>query len=229
MPELQVLSTLAVQRAVEQLSAEFIRSGGSPLRAEFKPTVTLMNQIRAGARADVAILTAEACAGLVADGVLSGSTDLVRSYIGMAVRAGQPHPDISTVDALINTLLNAKSVAYSRIGASGMYIKQLLDTLGIAEVVNAKATVVPDGYTAALAARGEVELAMQQVSELLTVEGIELVGLFPEGVQQPSVFSAGVFSSSSQGAAGQALIDFLRSSQARPVLERCGLEPMLRA
>ena len=226
MAELRVVSTLALQRAFEQLAPEFTRQTGVTMRAEFKATAALVKEIREGAHADVAILTAEACAELDAERILSGSTLLVRSYIGVAVKAGAPHPDISTADAFIKTLLNARSLAYSRMGASGIYIKGLLERLGIAEQVNARATVVPSGFTAALAARGEVELALQQVSELLSVEGIELVGRLPEGVQETSLFSAGAFTDSQQPQAARDLVAFMHSQQAVPILERCGLEPI---
>lgn len=145
------------------------------------------------------------------------------SLVGIAVKAGSTKPDIGSVAALTSALLEARSIAYSKIGASGVFFAELIQRLGIAEAVNAKATVIPSGFTAELAARGEVELAVQQVSELMVVPGIDVVGPLPPGAESVTMFSAGVFTGAAHPAAARDLLVFLRSADA--LLKAAGLQP----
>ncbi len=199
-----------------------------PVETHLSPTLGLLARIRGGERADLAVLTEEGIAALSEEGVLDPASrvDLVRSHIGLAVRAGTPHPDIGTVDALRGALLAAPSIAYSRTGASGIAFAALLDRLGIADQVNPKAQVIPAGFTAELAVRGEVTLAVQQVSELLAVPGIEVIGRLPREVETVAVFSAGLFRQAAQAEAAVRLLRFLSSGEAAPALVAAGLEPI---
>ena len=120
-----------------------------------------------------------------------------------------------------------RSIAYSRIGASGIFFARLIEQLGIADEVNAKATVIPSGFTAELAARGEVELAVQQVSELMVVPGVDVVGPLPIELQQPAMFSAGVFADSDEREGAARFVQFLTSAAAAPTLQAAGLEPVI--
>ena len=166
---LRIFSTLAVQGALPALAVRHEELSGVAAQVVFAPTNGLMARIEAGETADVAILTREGVDRLVRSGLLAdeSAVDLARSYVGIAVKAGAAKPDIGSVAGLKATLLQAKSIAYSRIGASGIFFAALIERLGIANAVNAKATIIPGGFTAELAARGEVELAVQQVSELI--------------------------------------------------------------
>ena len=225
---LNILSTLAVQGAMPALSASYEKLTGMGVVIEFAPTNGLMARIEAGERADVAILTREGVDQLAERGVLRGDSvvDVVRSYVGLAVRAGAPRPDIGSPQALRAALLGAKSIAYSRIGASGIFFARLIQRLGIAQEVNAKATVIPSGFTAELAARGEVELAVQQVSELMVVAGVDVVGPLPIELQQPAMFSAGVFADAAEQEQAARFVQFLTSAAAAPALQAAGLEPV---
>lgn len=224
MVELRVLSTMALAGVVKALGAEFEAARGVRLAAEFQPTQRLIARISGGETADVAILTQEGADELVASGVLTGRTDLARSYVGVAVRAGAPHPDISTRDAFVAALLAAKSIATSQAGASGIFFTGLLERLGIAEQVRAKAIVLPSGYTAELAARGEAEIAVQQVSELMAVPGVEIVGRLPPELGGSAIFAAGVFAQAAQPELGAALIAALAAPEREPLYRDCGLE-----
>ena len=225
---LRILSTLAVVGAMRGLGTRLEAVAGLRVEADFLPTTGLLQRIRAGERAELAILTAEGIGELVGEGVLveASRADLVRSHIGFAVQAGAPHPPLDTPEALRATLLAVPSLAYSRTGASGIAFAALIEQLGIADAVNAKARIIPSGFTAELAARGEVALAVQQVSELLAVPGIEVAGRLPPELAVVAVFSAATFREATQPAAAARLIRFLQSPEAAPALEAAGLEPI---
>ncbi|CAA9277696.1 MAG: hypothetical protein AVDCRST_MAG08-3553 [uncultured Acetobacteraceae bacterium] len=213
---------------LRELAPGYEKATGARIAAAFAPTTALTERIGAGEAADVAILTAAAIDELTRDGILSadGRVDLARSVVGVAVRAGAPKPDIGSPGAFTRALLDARSLAYSRAGASGIFFADLIRRLGIAERVNAKATVIPSGLTGELAARGEVEVAIQQVSELLEVPGVDIVGPLPAELDAVTVFSGALFAASPRKRAGMALLRFLSAPDAAPVYARKGLEPL---
>jgi ABC-type molybdate transport system substrate-binding protein len=175
--------------------------------------------------ADVVIVSSAALDALIAAGEVEQGTrrDLVRSKIGMAVRSGARRPDISTVDALVRTLRAAESIAYSA-SVSGTYLAtELLPRLGLADELAAKSKRVEGERVGDVVARGEAELGFQQISELVTVEGIDYVGPLPEEVQRVSTFSAGVAVSARAPAAAHELVEFLASPALGPIVERYGL------
>ena len=191
----RLMSTLAIAGLLREAKPAIEAALGEPLDVVLAPTRALEARIAAGERADAAVLTAEAVATLSASGVLDGSTarPLVHSRVGLAVKAGVPHPDISSVEALRALLLAVPSLCYSRAGASGIFFADLIERLGIAAEVNAKAIVIPHGFTAEKLVTGEAAIAFQQVSELMEVSGIEVVGPLPEGAQTVAVFSGATF------------------------------------
>lgn len=225
---LKVLSTLAIAAPMRELSQRFERASGLALDAEYGPTVLLVKRLEAGAQPDVVALTKEKVDQYAAAGTLSSGSavDLVRSFVGVAVKAGARRPAIGTAVEFRQALLDARSVGYSRAGASGLFFVELLKRMGIAEAVNAKATVIPEGFTAELAASGQVELAIQQVSELMAVPGVDIVGPLPREIEPGSVFSAGIWAASPRRSEAARLIDFLSSAEAAPVIRQFGLEPL---
>jgi molybdate transport system substrate-binding protein len=224
---LRVLSTLALKGAVHGLAGQYQAAGGAPVDADFAPTLALLDRLRSGETADVVILTREGLAELAREGrvVAESCVDLARSYVGIAVKAGAARPDISTGPALRTALVGARSVAYSRLGASGILFAQLIERLGIAAEINARATVIPQGFTAERLVSGEADLAVQQISELKQVAGIEVVGPIPYELQTPAVFSAGRMAPSQKAAQADHLLRFLASPEVAPVLRESGLEP----
>ncbi len=211
------MSTLGVATVLQTL--------GLDAEIRFDPTARLLAAIAEGARADIAILTDAGIEALTAQAVLAAGTrrDLAHSYVGLAVPRGAAHPDISSVEALRATLLAAPSLAYSRAGASGIFFADLIERLGIAAEVNAKATVIPHGFTAELAARGEVAIALQQVSELMAVEGVDIVGKLPAEANTCAVFSGALFTGAGPGAA--ALLDRIAAAMTPEALRAGGLDP----
>lgn len=176
---------------------------------------------------DIVILADSGLEALIAQGkVQQGSrVDLARSMIGMSVRKGTPKPDISTVDALKTTLLNAKSIAYSA-SASGVYLStELFPRLGVAEQIKDKATKIFSERVGAVVLRGDAEIGFQQVSELLPFKELDFVGPLPDEVQQRVFFSAGVAAGSSNADAARHLIRFLSAPAAAPIIRSTGMEP----
>ena len=151
--------------------------------------------------------------------------DLARSYVGIAVRTGDVHPDIATEPALRAALLAARSVAYSRLGASGILFAQLIEQLGVAPEINARAVIIPQGFTAERLVTGEADLAVQQISELKQVAGIEVVGPIPRELQTPAVFSAGRVATSHESGQADRLLRHLASPDVAPLLRESGLDP----
>ncbi|SFO79696.1 molybdate transport system substrate-binding protein [Bradyrhizobium sp. Ghvi] len=227
MEKVRMLSTLGLMGAMRSLSAAFEAATGIHVDADFAPTLALLKRMRAGEGADLVILTREGLNELIGEGrVVEGTAaDLARSYVGLAVRKGAPHPDIATEAALRKTLLAARSVAYSRLGASGVYFAQLIVRMGIADEINAKATIVEQGFTAERLVSGEADLAVQQISELKQVGGIEVIGPVPHDLQTPAVFSAGRMVNAKQADAADRLLRYLASAEVVPVLRQSGLEP----
>jgi molybdate transport system substrate-binding protein len=158
--------------------------------------------------------------------VRAGSrVDLVLSKIGIAVKAGAPHPDISTIDALKRTLLAAKSIAYSD-SASGVYLStELFPKLGIADQIKGKSKKIEADPVGGVLASGEFEIGFQQISELRPVKGIDIVGELPPGTQKVTVFSAGIPATATHPVAAKALIQWLASPAAYAAIRNSGLEP----
>lgn len=223
----RVLSTLALKGAVLSLAFRFEAEGGARIDADFAPTLALLERLRGGEGADVVILTRQALDDLATQGtvVAASCADLARSFVGIAVKAGADHPDITTEAALRATLLGARSVAYSRLGASGIFFTQLIARMGIAADINARAKIIPQGFTAELLLSNAADLAVQQISELKLVGGVEVVGPIPREMQRPAIFSAGRLAASNNVVPSDRLLKFLASPEAVPALRESGLEP----
>ena len=185
-------------------------------------------RLNRGEPVDVVIVIEGAFDPLIKAGhiIPTSRVQLARSAIGAAVRTGAPRPDISTVAALKETLLKAKSIAYSA-SASGTYISsELFARLGIADQVKGKARRIESERVGAVVARGDAEIGFQQVSELLPIEGIDYLGPLPSEVQQVSIVTAAVTAKAASRAAAKALIDFLASPAAADTIRETGLEPV---
>ena len=227
MAELKLIATNAVRSVLDELVPPFERQSGHKLSISYTATAQTLERIKGGATADLVIATAAGIDELTRLGkVVRGSrVDLASSMIGVAVRAGAPKPDIRTVDALKRTLLDAKAVAYTAAGLSGIYFSKLIERLGIANEIKAKARIKPGGLIAEVVVAGEADLAVQMVSELLSVPGAELVGPLPPEINQVSIVAAGVFAGTSQSEAAQSLIDYLTTPSAAHVMRDKGLTP----
>ena len=221
-----VLSTLALRGVLVETEAEFRARTGFAIAARYKSTNAQLIAIAEGATADVAIITRQAIDQLTAEGkIVPGSAkDVAQSGIGLAVRAGAPKPDISTIEAFKQTILAAKSIAFSRLGASGVHFAEVIECLGIADEIRRKA-IISDAYMGEIVALGEAELAVQQISELMPVAGIDIVGPLPGDLQKISLFAAAIFTAAKNPAGGAKLVSFLAQPELAPILARKGLSP----
>lgn len=227
-PHLNILSTMALRNALKELIPAFTAATGVQINIEYGATAHLGERIRAGARGDLLLAVASSIDDLTREGILrTGSrVDLVSSDVAMAVGLSAPVPDISTQEAFVATLKAARSITFSKQGASGMYFASLIKRLGLEEEVRAKAVVLAEGLTGELVAKGEVELAVQQMSELMQVNGINIFAKLPPAVQQSTIFSAGTFKESAQTAAIQSLVAFLQTRDAKHAFKQQGLDPV---
>ncbi len=228
---MKLLSTLGVIGVLRAVQAKCEAVAGTQIETSYDPTQLMLERIANGERADVAILTTAGIETLTKQGVLvAGSrVDLARSLVGLAVKSGAPKPDITTVEATKRALTDAKSVVYSRKGQSGIFFAGLIERLGIADAVNRRAIIVEAGTTAALVAQGQAEIAVQQVSELMIVPGIDIVGPLPGEIQDDLVFAGAVFAGSANAGAGQRLLEFLATPALAALYRDKGLEPVLRS
>jgi molybdate transport system substrate-binding protein len=234
--EITVISSGGFSAAFRELAPQFERATGHKLNLGWGPSMGATHdaipvRLERGEQIDVVIMVGSALEALAKEGkVLPDSrVDLARSEIGMVVREGAPKPDISTVDALKRTLLAAKSIAVSD-SASGVYISTaMFKRLEIEDQVKEKSRMIPAEPVARVVARGEAEIGFQQVSELLPVAGVAFVGKLPAEVQKVTLFSAGIVTGSKVPEAGRALIRFLSSADARPIVAKTGLDPVVPA
>jgi molybdate transport system substrate-binding protein len=231
--DVRVMISGGLTAAYLEVVPEFERTSGHKVVTSFGASMgnaadSIPVRLQRGEPADVVILAGAALDDLIAQGkVLAGSrVDLARSSIGMVVRAGARKPDISSVEALKRTLLEAQSIAYSA-SASGSYLStELFPRLGIAEQIKAKSQRIESERVAVVVARGGAEIGFQQISELRGVPGTDYVGPLPSAVQRITVFAAGVGGKATEPAAARALIRFLASPAAAAAISKSGLELM---
>ena len=222
--EIKVMIPPPMREALDVLIPGFERSTGHRVVAIRESSWLIVGRLEKGEVADVVFLTAHASDDLIKAGLLSRRIDLARSIMGIAVRSGAPKPYINTVDAFRQTLLKVKSFARNEGADSGRFMVGLLERLGITEEMKPKTTLVRQGHVALLVARGEVELAAQQMSELMAVAGVEATPL-PAEIQYVIMFCAGVPAAPKAGPAVDELIKFLSSPEAAIVFKAKGLDP----
>lgn len=224
--DITVLCSQGLKTALDELRPQFERASGDRLIVIYDTSAILKAQIEAGKAFDVAVLTPPLITALVQQGrVADGTaTTLARTGVGVAVRKGAARPDIGSAEALKRALTGAGSVAYSTSGASGAVFTAALQKLGIAEAVKARGKAIPNGLTGDVVARGEADLAVQLMPELLSVSGVDVVGPFPAELQSFVVLTGGI-STMADRARAEAVLAFLRSPAAAAIIRGKGLEP----
>ena len=232
--DVQVVTSGAFAEALKALVPEYEKQSSNKVIISYGSSMgtapdSIPSRLSRGEKFDVLILASPALDGFIESGSVQKGTrvDLVASVIGAAVKTGAPRPDISTVPALKQALLNAKSVAYSA-SASGTYLStELFPRLGIAEQMSKTAKKIYSERVGMVVARGDAELGFQQVSELIPILGIDFIGEIPPEVQQTVLFSAGITGNVANLNASRDLIAFLASPKAAPTIQKAGLKPVL--
>lgn len=226
---MKLLCSNGVKAVMLDLLPGFERAGGQKADITWASTNMLMDEIAKGAGGDLTILTDEAIDDLIRQGkVKAGSrVDLARSAIGIAVRKGAPKPDISSAAAFKRALLAAKGVSYSKTGISGIYFPTVLERLGISQEMKSKIVIPEPGVlVGTLVASGQAEIGVQQISELMPVPGVEVVGPLPAELQKMTTFSAGLFTGATEADAAKALVRALTAPTARPIYTARGMVPV---
>ena len=221
---LQVLASTGQKAVLPHLVPRFEQAGGCTVAVTYGSADAAMARIGRGESADMYIGNAAVMDELVKrQKILPGSRrELARGSIGVAVRSGAPRPDIGSAEAFRRAMLEAKSIAYASIGASGVHFARLAEQLGIASQVQAKALTEPDGLIGHLVVEGKADLVVQHLSELKAVSGLDIVGPLPPGLQKEIIINIGIAADTRQKEGAQALLDFLVGPQATPVFEANG-------
>jgi molybdate transport system substrate-binding protein len=226
--EIVTLCHANVRPAVEAIIPAFERASGHKVTISYLPVPAIGQQIDSGSRVDLAIAFSDRMDDFVRTGKFPAGSrfEVMRSGIGVAVRAGAPKPDISSASALKNTLLAAKSVAFSQ-GPTGVHLTTVIQRLGIADQLKSKLTMTAPGLgsVATMVANGEIEIGIHGIYELVPIAGIDIVGPIPAELQKMIVYSAMIPSNAKEPEAANALVNFFSSDSAIPLLKTTGMEP----
>jgi len=227
--EIKVLASVALTSALDELAPQFEKASGHKLKIGYSLIADIKKRVLEGETAEVLLLSRPAMEDLLKQGKLAGTiTGVAGTPVAMAIRAGAPKPDISTVAALKATLLAAKSIVYAdpaKGGASGVYFASVVARLGITDEIKAKTILVPGAESADVVARGEAELGVAQASEIVPVKGAEVLGPLPGEYASVTAFVAGIGTGSHEQDAAKALIQFLTGPSAAPIFKKRGMEP----
>ena len=232
--EIHVITSGAFATAFKELAPLYEKQSIHTVKISFGSSMgtapdSIPTRLDRNEKFDILILAGPALEGFIKSGAVAAGTrvDLANSTIGAVVKKGAPKPDISTVAALKNTLLQAKSIAYSA-SASGTYLStELFVKLGVAEQLKDTAKKIYSERVGSVVARGDAELGFQQVSELLSIDGLDYLGEIPAEVQQTVPFSAGITRTTVELTAAKELIQFLASEKAAPIIKNTGMNPVV--
>jgi molybdate transport system substrate-binding protein len=230
--EINAFISTAIKSVTDELLPPFERANGYTIRAAYAPSGALLPRFERGEPVDVFLTDSAAIDALIQQGkVVAGRTDLARTGIGIAVRKGAPRPDVSSAAALKRALIAAKTVGYAAPSGGSItaaHIMGVFERLGIAAEVAPKARLAaggPNGRVSVLVSIGQAEIGLQQVSELMSNPGVDVIGMLPAELQQITIYSAGVTTSAREAQGARALIRALTAPSAGPVYKAKGLEP----
>ncbi len=222
--EMTLFCTQALRTSLLELAPRFEKATGHKVNLVVAPSGQLVKKVEAGEIADLLIANASNIDALIKDGKATGDrVDIARAQVGLSIKAGNPRPDISTPEAVRKALLDAKAISYSAGGLSGNNFEFAMNKLGILDEVKKKAKNASPA--AKLVVSGEADIAVQQISELIAVEGSELLGPLPAELDQVTQFSMGVLSDGKQKDVARAMLDYLRTPEAQAVIKAKGLTP----
>jgi molybdate transport system substrate-binding protein len=226
--EIKVLCSNGFQAVMAVLGPQYEKASGNKLAVSYGLAAVLGRQIEGGEGFDLAILAPPQIDGLIKQNKIAAESRLVlaRSGMGVMVRTGAPKPDVSTIDAFRQTLLGAKSIAFPPEGQSGIYLVGLIERLGLTAALKDKLKRIASGpLTGETVAKGEAEIGITPIGELLAVKGVSLAGPLPPGIQNYIVQTAGISPATAQGAAARDFLRFLAAPDNVPVIIEKGMEP----
>ena len=226
--EITILTNMGVVSAVRDLAPAFERISGHKVIVQFEVGTAFVQKLNANAPADLVTHYPEAIDEVIKTGkVVAGTrTNFARGGIGAVVRAGAPKPDISTPEAFKRSMLAAKSIAYSRAGASGVYMAKLIARLGIADQMKDKTRLIEGMPVADAVAKGEAEIGLQQINTMQGVPGTDYVGPLPGDLQDYIRFAAGLLVIAKEPDAAKAMLAFIATPEAAPLIRKSGMEPL---
>ena len=224
--EIKVMGSAAIKEAYLELVPKFEQASGHKVITTWIGGVEIVKRVSAGEHTDMVVQSASAVDGLIKLGKLAPGSriDIAKSWVAVAVKKGAPKPDIRSGDALKRTLLAAKSIAYST-GPSGVYLIELFKRMNIADQIQHKVTQIKGEPVGAAVARGEAEIGFQQMSELLPVPGIDIVGPLSDDIQEVTTFSAGIHSNTKVADAARELASFFKAPASHAIIRAKGMEP----
>jgi len=223
---LKLLSSMATRELLNELVTQYQRSSGQSVTSEAAGGVDVAKRVRAGETVDVVVLSSTAIDSLIASGSLlpDSRVDLVRSGVSIAVRAGAERPDVASEEAVKRAVLAARTLSYST-GPSGVYLEKLFERWGILGQIRERIVVPPPGVpVGSLVASGKVELGFQQLSELMSLAGIEVIGPLPPAIQTITIFSGGISSGCARPEAARSLLEYFASPSVSQTKHRHGME-----
>ncbi|MEY4600122.1 MAG: hypothetical protein RLZZ445_2919 [Pseudomonadota bacterium] len=224
--QIKILTSNSTLPVLNALIPAYEKNSGNTVSISADSAKAMVARIRGGETGDILVLGNGAVKELTEAGYINGTTrrGFARAIVGVGVRSGTPHPDISSVDAFRKSLLAARAIAHTVHGASGMYIPTLIEKLGITAEMKPKTVTRPGGYIGTVVVAGEADIALQQIPELLAVPGLDCVGPVPDAVQKSFETSIALFRNSTQAAAAQAMADFFANPVNTPLFREKGLE-----
>ncbi|MEQ1772291.1 MAG: substrate-binding domain-containing protein [Burkholderiales bacterium] len=227
MKTVRVYSGNGMSASLAELLPQFERAHDCKVDVTFAPAQVMLREVKAGRTADLGLIGSGVMDQVLQLGLIVPASvrTLTSNGIGVGILAGAPKPDLSSVESFKRVLLNARCVAYTTEGASGIYFAGLIEKLGIAEPIKAKAKTRSGGLIAEFVVSGDADIAVQQIPEIVAVAGVDYAGPLPAEIQSITVGTAGVFTDAKEPQLAQALLDFLQSPVAARVFRARGLEP----
>jgi molybdate transport system substrate-binding protein len=224
---LRVLATFGFQGAMEKILPEYKRATGQSVSIEYEESAVIRQQIASGKVFDIAILVPQVIDDLIKSGQVKAGTQInvAKTSLGIGIRSGAPKRDVGTAEAVKETLLSARSITFSKVGSATPKIEKMIDSLGIANVINPRIVRTDLGRPADAVGAGKVDLVIAPASAIVSVRGVDFLGLLPAQFQDSVVFTAGIGARSERPDRAKALVEFIRSSKSSAILQASGMEP----
>jgi len=225
--DLHVLATFGIQGAMEKILPEYKRATGQNVSVEYEESAVIRQQIASGKLFDVAILVPQVIDDLIKSGQIKAGTqtDIAKTALGVGIRSGAPRGDIRTAEAVKKTLLSVRSITFSKVGSATPTIEKMIERLGIAGVINPRIVRTETGRPADAVSAGKIDLVIAPSGAIVSVPGVDFLGLLPAEFQDSVVLTAGIGTRSERPDRAKGLIEFIRSSKSSAILRASGMEP----